>query len=179
MLSDSCPVCLSCHVCLSVCLSVTLVYCGQTVGRINMKLCVQVCLGPVTWGPSSPSAKWAQPPQFPAHICCGQMVAWIKMPLSMEVGTGPGDFVLDEDPLPSQKRGPEPQPISAHVYCGQTAGLIKMALGTEVGLSPGDFVFDGDPVPLPKKGRSPLPNFRSISVVVKQLDASRCHLVWT
>jgi len=31
---------------LSVCLSVTLVYCGQTVGWIKMKLGVQVGLGP-------------------------------------------------------------------------------------------------------------------------------------
>jgi len=29
-----------------VCLSVTLVYCGQRVGRIEMKLCMQVGLGP-------------------------------------------------------------------------------------------------------------------------------------
>ena len=32
--------------CLFVCLSVTLVYCGQTVGWIKMKLGVQVGLGP-------------------------------------------------------------------------------------------------------------------------------------
>ena len=41
--------------CLSV-LSVTLVYCGQTVGWIKMKLCMQVGLGPshtVRLGPSS------------------------------------------------------------------------------------------------------------------------------
>ena len=38
MLSDSRPV-------LSVCLSVTLVHCGQTVGRIKMKLDMQVGLG--------------------------------------------------------------------------------------------------------------------------------------
>jgi len=31
---------------LSVCLSVTLVYCSQTVGRIKMKLGMQVGLGP-------------------------------------------------------------------------------------------------------------------------------------
>jgi len=40
---------------LSVCLSVTLVYCGQTVGWIKMKLGVQVSLGPghtVRWGSS-------------------------------------------------------------------------------------------------------------------------------
>jgi len=47
MLSDRClSVCLS--VCLScpVCLCVTLVYCGQTVGWIKMKLGTQVGLGP-------------------------------------------------------------------------------------------------------------------------------------
>jgi len=53
MLSDRC---LSCPG-LSVCLSVTLVYCGQTVG-------------------------------------------WIKMKLGTEVGLGPCDIVLHEDPAP-------------------------------------------------------------------------------
>ena len=37
------------------------------------------------------------------HICCGQMAAWIKMSLGMELGLGPVDFVLDENPLPSPK----------------------------------------------------------------------------
>ena len=31
------------------------------------------------------------------------MAGWIKMPLRMEVGFGPGDFVLDGDPAPPQK----------------------------------------------------------------------------
>jgi len=32
------------------------------------------------------------------------MAAWIKMPLGMELGLSPGDFVLHEDPaLPSPK----------------------------------------------------------------------------
>ena len=75
------------------------------------------------------------------------------MPLGMEVGLSPGDFVLDGNPAPSQKRGGTPQ-FSAHVYCGQTAGWIKMPLGTQVGLSPDDIVLDGDPAP-PKKGHSP------------------------
>jgi len=83
------------------------------------------CIG---WGPSSPSSKGTQPPIL-AHISCGQMAGWIKLPLGMEVGLGPGVFVL----------------------CG-------------------------DPAPLPKRGRPP--NFRPISVVVKRLNASRCHLVW-
>ena len=85
--------------CLSVCLSVTFVHCGQTVGRIKMKLGMQVGLGPghnVLWGPSTPSQRGTGP-QFSAHICCGQMAAWLKMPLGMELCLSPGDFVLDED----------------------------------------------------------------------------------
>ena len=51
-------------------------------------------------------------PQFLVHICCGQMAGWIKMPLRMEVGLGPGDFVLDGDPAPRlQKIGRSPQKI--------------------------------------------------------------------
>jgi len=55
------------------------------------------------------------------------MAAWIKMSLGMELGLGPGDFVLDGEPVifPKQGRSPPPQ-FSAHFYCGQTAGCIKM-----------------------------------------------------
>jgi len=110
------------------------------------------------------------------------MAGWIKMPLGMEVGLGPGDFALDLDPaLPLQKGGGAPRPrFSAHLHCGQTARWIKTALGTEVGLGPGHIVVDGDPASVPKRGRSrpPLPNFWPISIVAKRLDASRCHLVW-
>ena len=71
------------------------------------------------------------------------------MPLGVEVGLGPGDFVLDGDdgdPAPASPKkggGAPPQKKSAHVYCGQTTGWIKMVLGMEVGLSRGDFVLDG------------------------------------
>jgi len=33
------------------------------------------------------------------------MAGWIKMPLDMEVGMGPGDIVLDEDPALPTERG--------------------------------------------------------------------------
>ena len=49
-------------------------------------------------------------PQFSAHLSCGQTAGWTKMPLGMEVGLGPGDFVLDGDPVPSEK-GYIPHPI--------------------------------------------------------------------
>ena len=35
------------------------------------------------------------------------MAGRIKMPLGMEVGLGPGDFVLDGDPVP-HKKGAQP-----------------------------------------------------------------------
>ena len=73
------------------------------------------------------------------------MAEWIKMPLGMEVGLGPGEFGSDGDPSPLPKTGTEPPPqFSAHVHCGQTAGWIRMPLGTEVGLGPGGILLDGD-----------------------------------
>jgi len=62
-----------CLSCLPVCLSVTLVYCGQTVGWIKMPLGMQVGLGPgptVLDGNAGPPRKGAQqPPTFrPACI---------------------------------------------------------------------------------------------------------------
>jgi len=74
----------------------------------------------------------------------------------MELGLGPGDFVLDEDIAPPPQGGGA-NFFSAHVYCSQTAGWMKLVLGMEVGLSPGDFVLDGDPVTLPKKWAEPPP----------------------
>ena len=103
--------CLSCPVLsvLSV-LSVTFVHCGQTVGRIKMKLGMQVGLGPwshcVRWGPSSPSPKGHSP--FPIF---GPFLLWSNGWMNQDVtwyglGLGPGDFVLDGDPAPpSPKEG--------------------------------------------------------------------------
>jgi len=64
--------------CLSVCpVSVTLVYRGQTVGRIKMKLGMQVGLGPghtvLGWDTAPPPQSGAEHPQFLAHICCCQI----------------------------------------------------------------------------------------------------------
>jgi len=72
------------------------------------------------------------------------------MPLSMEVGLGPGDSVVDGDPAP-HKKGTALTQFLAHVYYGQTARWIKMPLGTEVNLGPGDVVLDGVSAP-PKRG---------------------------
>jgi len=68
------------------------------------------------------------PPQFSAHVYCRQTAGWIKMALGMEMGLGPGHFVLDGDPAPLPQKGTEPK-IFAHFYCGQTAALIRTPLG--------------------------------------------------
>ena len=108
------------------------------------------------------------------------MAAWIKMPLGMELGLSPCDFVLDGDPaLPSPNKAAEPPAqFSTHFCCGQTAACINMPLGMKLGLGPGDFVLDGDPAPPPQRGTAPT-NFRPISVAAKWLHGSRCHLVWS
>jgi len=102
------------------------------------------------------------------------MAAGIKMSLGIEVGLGPGDFVLDRDPLTLPKKGGGAPKFSAYVYCGQSAGWIKIVAGMEEGLSPCDFMLDGDPAPSPKRQQSPLSNFRPTSIVAKRLDLTQC-----
>ena len=89
-------------------LSVTLVYCGKTVIWIQMKLGMQVSLGPdhiVLDEDPAPAPPKGQSPRFSAHICCGQLPGWTKMPLGRKVGLGPSDIVLDGDRVPLPKKG--------------------------------------------------------------------------
>jgi len=134
----------------------------------------------VRWGPPALSPSKGHNPQFSAHICYGQMAAWIKMPPGMEVGVGPGDVVLDGDLAPHPQKGdgyPLPN-FRARFCCGQTAGCIKTALGMDGGRpQPRRLCVRWGPRPLPKKGAEPSPQFSTMSVVAKRLDGSRCHLV--
>jgi len=68
-----------------------------------------LCVG---WGPSPLPKKGAQlPPQFSAHVYCGQTAGWIKMALGVEVGLGPGHIVLDGEPAPLTQKGCRAPPI--------------------------------------------------------------------
>ena len=94
------------------CLSVTLVYCDQTVGWIKMLLGMEVCLGP---GHIVLDGDPATPPQnghcllpILARVSCGQTAGWIKMPLGTKVGLSPDDIILDGDPAPQRKRHTSP-----------------------------------------------------------------------
>jgi len=105
--------CLSLYV-----LSVTLVYCGQTVGWINTPLGVEVCLRPghiVLDGDLAPP-KGHNSPQFSTHVYCDQPAGWIKMPLGTEIDLGPGNIVLGGDPAPPTERGTASPNFLAYVY---------------------------------------------------------------
>jgi len=81
------------------------------------------------------------------------------MPLGMDVGLGPGNFVFDRDPATPRKKGtPTPTEFLAHVYCGQTAGWMT-PLGTEVNLGGGHIVLDGVPGPAKGAQQQPPPLF--------------------
>jgi len=76
----------------------------------------EVGLGPgdiVLSGDSAPLETGIAPPHFAAHVCCGQMAGWIKMPLDAEVGLdlGPGHIVFDVAQLPPGKGHSSP-PLS-------------------------------------------------------------------
>jgi len=98
------------------------------------------------------------------------MAAWIKMSVGMELGLGPGDFVLDGNPASLPKGGAEP-PIFGPCLFWPNGWM------DEAGTWHGEFVLDGDPLPLLKKGAQP-PNFRPMFIVAKWLDGSRWHLPW-
>jgi len=77
-------------------------------------------------GTEFPLPKGAQPLNFwfSAHVYCGQMDGWIKMPLGREVGLGPGHIVLDGDPALPPPKGHSPTP-NFGLYCGQTVAHLS------------------------------------------------------
>jgi len=112
-------------------------------------------------------------PQFLAHVRCGQMAGLTKMPLGMEVGLGPRDFVFDGDPAPPEKRAQPSTQFLAHVCCSQTAGWMKTPHGAEVDLSPDHTVLDREPAP-PAKGAQQRLSFWPMSIVATVAHLSCC-----
>ena len=86
-------------------------------------------------------------------VYCGQTAGWIKMPLGMEVGLGPGDNVLRGDPVPP-KRGTATQLFGpCLLWPNGWMDQDATPLGTEVDLVPGHIVLDGDSAPpTPERG---------------------------
>ena len=111
-------------------------------------------------GTQLPLLLMGRAPQFSTSVHCGQTAGWTKMPLGMQVGLSPSDFVFDGDPATPERRA-HPHPILAHVYCGQTARWMKTPLGTEVDLSPGHIVIDVVPA-VRERGTAAPPRFAHV-----------------
>jgi len=89
-------------------MSEMLVYCGQMVGWIKMKLGMEVGLSPgliVLGKHPFPHPKGAEPPNFPPISVAAKWLDMIKMPRGREVGLYPSNIVLDGDPSPIPKKG--------------------------------------------------------------------------
>jgi len=85
------------------------------------------------------------------------------MPLGMEVGLGPGEFVLYGDPVVPRKKGtPTLSQFLGHIYCGQTAGWMKTPLTTEVDLGTGHIVLDVVPAVRERGTAASLPHFAHV-----------------
>jgi len=154
-------------------LSVTLVYCGQAVRWIKMKLDMQVASALATLcvrrGPSSPLQRSTCSLQFSAYICCGQMDGWIKMPLGMEVGLDPRHIVLDGDPAPPKRAIASPTFRSMFIVTKRLDGSRCRLVRRYRPRPAQDTLLHGDPAS-PVRGTSP--NFRPMCIVAKRLPIS-------
>ena len=70
------------------------------------------------------------------------------MPLGMEVGLRPGDFVLDGDPAPPRKKAQPPIVGLCLLWPKGWMDQNATWYGGTVNLGPGDIVLDGVPAPL-------------------------------
>jgi len=168
-----CPVCLTCP-------SVTLVYCGQTVGWIKMKLGMEVGIGPghiVLDGDPPSRQKGAQPPPI-LGPCLLWPNGWMDQDATWYGGRPrPRPHSVRLDPAPS------PQKVHSR------PSLFGPCLLWPNGLMDQDATwYEGRPRPRPRcvrwgpispkeRGTSDPANFRPLSTVAKRLDGSRCHLV--
>ena len=159
------------------------VYCGrQTAAWIKMTLGTEIGLSPgdlvVLYGDPAPSPKGGRaPPQFCAHFYCSQTAGCTKMPLGMELGLNPVDFVLDGDPTPSPKRGRIPQ-IFGPCLLWPNGWMDQNGTWHGGKPQPRRLWVRWGPSPLPKKGAEPPLQFSANFYCPKRLDAPRCHLVW-
>jgi len=108
-----------------------------------------------------PSQRGTAPSNF-RPICCGQMAAWTKMPLGMEmmeVGLGPSDIVLDGDPSsPPQKRRRSP-PIFGPILLWPNGWMDQDGTWHGDGPRSTPHCARWDPATLPKRAQSPRPQF--------------------
>jgi len=113
---------------------------------------MEVGLGPGEFGsdgdPSPlPKTGTEPPPQFSAHVHCGQTAGWIKTALGTEAGRGPGHLLH-----PSLKTGRRLSPIFGPFLLWPNGWMRWRQASAQT------TVLDGDPASSPKGGRPPIFN---------------------
>jgi len=134
---------------LSGCLSVTLVYCGQTVQSIKMKLGTEVGLGAgdivLDRDPAPLTKKDTAPNFWPMPIATKRLdVSGYQL---YRGRPRPRDIVFDGDTALPPKGAQLPSPIFGPCLLWPNGWMHQAPLSTEVGLDPGDTVLDGDSGP--------------------------------
>jgi len=128
------------------------------------------------WDSASLSKKGQRPTQFLVPFYCGQTARCMKMPLGMEVGLSPGDFVLDGYPalIPIKGRSPTifgPCLLWPNGWMDQDAtwygGRSRCRRHC---------VRWGPSYPPPAKKAQP-PSIRPLYIVAEQMHVSGYHLV--
>jgi len=155
-------------------LSVTLVYCGQTVEQIKMKLGMQVDLdhNALDGDPVPPERGT---PHFRPMSVAAKWLNGLKCHLVWRYASAQATLCYMGTQLSPQKRA-QPPPANFRPCLLWPNGWMHQVplIGAKVGRGPGDIVLDADPAP-PK--RSTALNFQPMSIVAKGLDGSRCYLV--
>jgi len=124
-----------------------------------------------------PQKEGGAPPQFPAHVFCGQMAGWIKMALGMKMGLGPGHIVLDGEPALLPQKGAEP-PIFGPFLLWSNGWMNQDGIWYGGRLQPRRLCVRWGPSFPSPKGAQSSPNFRPVSIAAKRLDGLRWYLVW-
>jgi len=112
------------------------------------------------WGPSSPPQKADRAPSIFWPFYCDQTAGCIKMPLHMEVGLSPGDFVLDRDPAHRPTKGRSP-PIFGPRLLWPNGCMDQDATWFGSRPRPTRHCVRWEPAPPPLKGHLP-PQFSAI-----------------
>jgi len=130
------------------------------------------------WGPSYPPQKGTEPPNFRSiSIVAKRLDASIKMPLGMEVGLSPGDFIRWGPSCLSPKGGRKTPPIFGPCLLRPNGYMYQDTTWYGGRPQPRRHCVRWGPMQLSLPYKGTAPNFRRMSVVAKRLDGSRCHLV--
>jgi len=116
----------------------------------------------------SPKRRWNPLPNFRPISIVAKRHGCIKMPLGMEVGLSPGDFVFHGDPVRLPKKGTEPSVFGPCLL--RPNGCMDQD-ATWYGGRPRPrrhCVRWGPSSPSSKRRRSPLLNFRLMSIAAKR-----------